>query len=193
MMFALKLLVPAAALFILLNFFYVPSCGRFSCSYEPAWPPRAQAGSSDGCPDAIHGAMNDGQWAADRYSEIKDERDTTGVFYDQDGVRQTFASGDEKGADAELARKVLREVGARADRSDGFPAATHVEVKVAALMRERGVTAGVLVINHVGGPCTGTAGFACSEVLSLIVPPGSTLRVWFKALDGSGMQYQDYP
>jgi hypothetical protein len=65
-MFALKVFVPVAAL-----------------SYQPAWLPRAQAGPYGGCPDSIGAAMHDAQWAADRYAEIKDEHDTTGLFFDR--------------------------------------------------------------------------------------------------------------
>ncbi len=55
--------------------------------------------------------MSDATWAADRYAEIKDEHDTSGVFYDEDGQRHGFSSGDEKGSDAERANRALRDVG----------------------------------------------------------------------------------
>lgn len=42
-------------LWLLLNFVYAPSCGRFACSYEPAWIPQAQADSGS-CPDSIEAA-----------------------------------------------------------------------------------------------------------------------------------------
>ena len=37
------IVVMAAVLWALLNFVYTPSCGRFACSYEPYWLPRAAA------------------------------------------------------------------------------------------------------------------------------------------------------
>ena len=112
------------------------------------------------------------------------------MFYDDDGERHTFASGDEGGSDAEQARKALRTVGAAAAPDGSYPAATRVEVKVAAVMREAGVKTGVLVINRQNGPCTGAVGLSCQEVLPAVLPSGTTLRVWFPS--GGGMEYQDF-
>jgi hypothetical protein len=56
------ILVMAAALWLLLNFVYAPSCGRFACSLEPAWWPQAEADSGDACPDSISAAADDAKW-----------------------------------------------------------------------------------------------------------------------------------
>jgi hypothetical protein len=72
-------------------------------------------------------------------------------------------------------------------------AASHVETKVAALMRETGVEHGVLVINNRAGPCGPSAeGTSCMDVLSSILPAGSHLRVWYPDAGGT-MQYRDFP
>jgi hypothetical protein len=49
------IVVMAAALWLILNFVYAPSCGRFACGYVPSWLPQAKvdSASADGCPDGI--------------------------------------------------------------------------------------------------------------------------------------------
>jgi hypothetical protein len=183
--------VMAAVLWALLNFVYAPSCGRFDCSYVPSWWPAAAADSGS-CPESISGAMNDAGWAADRLAEIADERRTTGIFFDEEGMRHEFDSGDESGDDAQRARRMLAEVGATAAPDGSYPAASHVEVKVAALMRESGVRTGVLVINKEGGPCAGTVGLSCQEVLPRLLSSGAWLRVWHPPQKGSGIEFSDF-
>src|SRR5881628_3817802 len=100
------IVVLAAVLWLVLNFVYAPSCGRFSCGYEPAWIPQAQADSGS-CPDGIAGAASDAAWAADRIESIAAERLTVRLFYDSDGMRHDY--GSQKGADADDALKVGRE------------------------------------------------------------------------------------
>ncbi|HEV7648579.1 MAG TPA: hypothetical protein VGP26_10485 [Actinophytocola sp.] len=74
------ILVMAAVLWLILNFVYAPSCGRFSCSYVPSWWPRAEADTGDGCPNGIDAAASDAEWAADRYESIKEAKVTTGLL-----------------------------------------------------------------------------------------------------------------
>ena len=124
LMFLLKFLVPALALFLLLNTLWLPGVGRFSCSWVPWFAPQARAG--DDCPGSLRAAWDDAEWAAGRFAEIEDDHRTTGLFYDGSGRRRKYDSRDEKGTDAERARNVLREVGAPAARNGSFPAATHV-------------------------------------------------------------------
>jgi hypothetical protein len=67
----------------------------------------------------------------------------------------------------------------------------HVEVKVAAAMRDSGETSGVLVINNSGGPCLideeGTvAPMSCLAYLPQLLPADATLTVWWP--DPSGGQ-----
>ncbi|MGH7606016.1 MAG: DddA-like double-stranded DNA deaminase toxin [Gemmatimonadales bacterium] len=107
------------------------------------------------------------------------------IVVDEDGIEHEFTSGDEKGADAERARTILREIGAASAPGGRYPAATHVEVKAAALMREVGVKTAVLVINYENGPCPSTVlGLSCEDVLPKILPAGYQLRVWY--LDARG-------
>lgn len=171
---------------------YKPTLGNFSCSYAPWFIAEARADTGNDCPGSIAEAWDNSTWAMGRWSEIQDERETTGSFYGEDGARHTVVSGDEKGQDAEYANRVLREVGAQSDRSGRYPAATHVEVKIAALMREAGFRKGVVIINHKTGPCGGTEGLSCKEVLPLILSPGTTLRVWYMPLGSSTIQHVDF-
>jgi hypothetical protein len=174
------IVVLAAVLWLLLNFVYAPSCGRFACSYEPAWLPKAQADSGS-CPDGIAQAAHDAEWAADRIASISDQKPTVGRFYDSDGMPHSFDS--QRGADADKALKVGRDVGV-------FPASgrpnvvDHVEVKVAAAMRDSGEAAGVLVINNSGGPCLlddegDVAPMSCLAYLPRLLPAEATLTVWW--------------
>lgn len=172
--------VMAAVLWLLLNFVYAPSCGRFACSFEPAWIPQAQADSGS-CPDGIAQAANDADWAANRIASIADRKPTVGRFYDSDGMEHSFDS--QRGADADKALKVGRDVGVFPP--SGRPnAVDHVEVKVAAAMRDSEETAGVLVINNPGGPCLlddeGTvAPMSCLAYLPRLLPVDTTLTVWW--------------
>lgn len=188
----LGLFVVAAVVFALMNMWWVPAMGRFSCSYEPAFlaaPQGVAASTPDSCPESLRGAMTDEQWAADRVADIEDEHDTTGWFYDEDGIRHEFDSRGEAGEDAQHAREVLRSVGAPSAPNGSYPAATHVEVKVAAYMRTSEVKVGVLVINHVGGPCEGV--LSCDQVLATVLPSGAHLRIWAPNRAG-GMTSFDY-
>jgi hypothetical protein len=56
-------------------------------------------------------------------------------------------------------------------------------------MHEHGVRRGTLVINN--EPCGGDRGLSCQEVLTLMLPQGTTLRVWYSK--GASMTYQDFP
>lgn len=185
-MFSLKILIPVLALFLLLNMFWIPHLGRFSCSVAPWFVPVARADGA--CPGSLHAAMADAGWAAERWEEIRDERQTVGLFYDEDGHRHRYESGDQKGADAERARRVLRDAGASRAPNGSYPAASHVETKVAALMHEHGVRRGTLVINNL--PCGGDRGLSCQEVLSLMLPPGTMLRLWYPK--AGAMEYLDF-
>jgi hypothetical protein len=167
----------AAVLWLLLNFLYAPSCGRFACSYVPSWWPQATADSGDTCPDSLDGTATDAKWAAARLESIADKKVTTGLAYDQDGTEHTFTSG-EQDDHYQRAVKVLQEAGVRLSRGGTYPSAAHVEVKVATSMRENDINEVVLVINHPGGVCSASQGLSCQEVLPLVLPPGVRLIVW---------------
>jgi hypothetical protein len=66
--------VMTTVLWLLLNFVYAPSCGRFACSYVPSWWPQASAdpAGAEGCPDSITAAASDAAWAADRIASLRD-------------------------------------------------------------------------------------------------------------------------
>ena len=151
----LGILVLTAVAFILLNLFNVVQVGfgKFGCGWEPniRFGAVAEAASDDACPESISGAMNDAAWAADRYATIQDRHLTTGFFYDEDGIEHEFTSGDEKGVDAQRVVTILEEQGIQPNRAGRYLAASHVETKAAALMRETGVENGVLVINNRAG------------------------------------------
>ena len=165
------ILVMAAVLWLLLNFVYAPSCGRFGCGYEPAWWPQAAADSGDVCPDSIDAAANDSTWAADRLDTIADEPQTAGLFYDPDGAVHEFDSSHD--ADEDQATAALGIVGPNAR----LTVASHVVVMVAAAMRSGDITKGVLVINRMTGVCGGGK-FSCAEVVPRILPEGAQLIVW---------------
>jgi nucleic acid/nucleotide deaminase of polymorphic system toxin len=124
--------VLAAVLWLLLNFVYAPSCGRFACGYEPAWLPSAQA-DSGGCPDDVGGAATDALWAADRLATIVDEPVTKGLLYDEDGMEHPFTSSP-RDEHADRVNELLRELGYLPPGAT-TSLADHVEAKVAALMR----------------------------------------------------------
>ena len=179
------IVVMAAVLWLLLNFVYAPSCGRFACSYEPSWIPQAQADSGS-CPDSIEQAADDAEWAAARAESIpRTDRKTTGLLYDSDGAEHSFTSGEKDDA-ANEAAATLQEVGAPASPIGTYPAASHVEVKAAAAMRSGNVKNGVLVINHPGGPCPGELG--CTTALPLVLSEGATLTVWWPSEQGMTSQ-----
>jgi hypothetical protein len=181
------ILVLAAVLWLLLNFVYAPSCGRFACSFEPAWTPQAQADSGS-CPESIEQAARDPGWAAERAESIpRGDRKTTGLLYDSDGVGHSYTSGEKDDAAAE-AVALLKEVGAPSSPIGTYPAASHVEVKAATAMRRGEVKHGVLVINHPGGPCSGDLG--CTTALPLVLTEGATLTVWWPS--EQGMQSQQF-
>jgi hypothetical protein len=176
------LLVLATVLWLLLNFVYAPSCGRFSCDYEPSWLPQARADA--GCPDSIQQAVHDKRWIRDRLESIQEEKITTGILYDEDGMAHRFVSG--RDDDATTALKVGQDAGI-------FPAGgapfivDHVEVKVAAVMRHSGVRSGVLVINKDDGPCDPAAPngpFTCLKVLPKLLGKGAQLWVFWLDEDG---------
>ncbi len=57
--------------------------------------------------------------------------------------------------------------------------ATHVETKIAAKMRDDGITFGVLIINN-AAMCPSVTSISCGEAVRVILPAGATLYVWTK-------------
>lgn len=174
------IVVMAAVAWLLLNFVWAPSCGRFACSYVPSWWPQAHADSTaQGCPDSIGTAATDAGGAAERYESIRDAKITTGLLFDPDGTEHTVTSGGEDVADR--VDELLRASGKVDMPPVGqHPAATHVEVKAAMMMRDAEIPTGVVVINNVEGPCPGA--YSCTKVLPVVLVPGSTLTVWWPGM-----------
>lgn len=172
------IVVMAAVLWFLLNFLYAPSCGRFSCSYEPAWWPRAAADAGDGCPGSWQEAIDDEQWLRDRLESVSDKKITTGIAYDEAGEPTTFVSGRDDAAQTAL--KVGRDAGVLAQNvRPGV--VDHVEVKVAAAMREGDVTHALLIINNELGPCSPdeTLPYTCVKIVPRLLAAGAELLlVW---------------
>jgi hypothetical protein len=134
---------------------------------------------------------NNAEWATDRFEDLSEEKKTAGWYCDETGQPHKILSGDEKGADAERARAVLHAKGAATAKDGTYPAASHVEVKAAAMLREDGRKAGLVVINNDRGPCDYTAGLSRVEVLPMVLPSGATLRVWWPQADGP-MRFRDF-
>lgn len=146
--------------------------------------PHITADDPGDCPPTVFAAEADPQWATQRWATIRTAKVTTGLFYDRDGAEHLFTSGAD--ADARHAADVLRVVGAAASPLGTYPAASHVEIKAAVRMRDVGETQGVLVINNPTGPCVGI--LSCGAALDRVLPPGSTLVVWWP--DSRGMMRQ---
>jgi hypothetical protein len=152
---------------------------------------RLTAAGSDDCPTTLEQAAHDPERAAARIEAINarvatsGKKYTYGEFYDQDGTSHWYASGQD--ADSDNAQTVGRAAGV-------FPmhgtviTVDHVEVKVAARMRQARVGAGVLVINNPSGPCgQDTRGqYSCSIVVPKLLPIGTSLAVWWPGPDAEG-------
>ena len=132
----------------------------------------AHADSGD-CPADVQQAAQDSRWAGNRIASITDDRLTTGLLYTEDGAETRLTSG-ESGDEFDSA------IGYLGDRLGKKQAAGHVEVKAAAMMRDKGSTYAVLVINNPDGMCGYVLlGLGCRQVAALILPKGSTMVVWW--------------
>lgn len=161
-----------AALAVLAWIFVVPSCSaQFGCA---AVGPAAHADDNYQCPSTVDAAAGNAEWAADRLASIADQRQTTGLFYDEEGSEHEFDSSHDDAE--ELATEVLRQLGI-VGQNASLTVASHVEVKVAAAMRDKGIEKGVLVINRTTGVCSAER-YGCMEVVPMILTDGAQLVVW---------------
>lgn len=160
-----------AVLAVLAWIFVVPSCSTtFGCAAAGA----VAHADSVSCPANIDAAASDGSWAADRLASIANKPQTTGLFYDQDGNERDFVSGHD--SDEDTATQVLRDLGI-VPANATLNVAAHVEVKVAAMMRQQGLDQGLLVINRTTGICNdGT--YTCATVVPKILPSDVALTIW---------------
>ncbi len=130
-----------------------PSGSKFGCGISGAAV--AHADSAE-CPANLIEADSDPAWAAARIDSINakvacnGKKYTYGEFYDVDGTEHWYASGQD--SDADNAESVGRSIGVFGPVGR-VASVEHVEVKVAAQMRQANVTAAVLVINNPAGPC----------------------------------------
>ena len=163
-------------------FSHYRGAANFGCNVAAGDVAHAATG---GCPDSVAQADSNAQWAGTRIDTIKDERVTTGLFYDEDGHEHKYDSS--QNSDSDTALQVGRQLGVFP--KVGRPSVVdHVEVKVAAVMRSTGVTTGVLVINNPAGPCA-RAGISvepmsCLASMPRVLPPAATLVVWWRQSDG---------
>ena len=175
--------VLVAALITLAWIFLVPSCSsEFDCEAAGA----IAHADDDECPSDVTEAAGDAEWAADRFATIADRKLTAGLFYDSKGSRHRVKSGKDSAADR--ANELLRELGRLPPGASAFTA-DHVEVKIAARMRDEDVESGVLVINHPGGPCAVVDGepqpMSCQAFVPVLLPEGARLTVWWPQSGGS--------
>jgi len=114
---------------------------------------------------------------------------TRGIWKDADGKEHPLISG-RLGSDGQADDPYYQQVvdfmrQHRIGRQDADPmVASHVEVKFALFMRERGLKHETIVVNKI--PCDGD--FGCDTLLDKFVPPGGTLTVF-----GPGGFKQTYP
>jgi len=130
--------------------------------------------------------MTDANWAADRLETIVKRKETAGLFYDSDGMLHEYDSSQNE--DSRRTWAIGRDIGVFDPRGPSF-LVDHVEVKVAAGMRDAGLMSGVLVINKTDGPCGrgrdgSIAPASCLSVVPQLLPEGATLVVWWPGSDG---------
>lgn len=148
----------------------------------------AHADTSD-CLD-LHNAAVDPAWAAQQQQRLTGSALTTGLLYTTSSADPSppIKSG-ETGHAFDIAVLYLQPYAGKQiiDRPPGHQAAGHVEAKAAALLRAATRKFGVLVINN--SPCTYASGVGCDVAMTLILPIGSSIVVWWpgghKTFDGT--------
>jgi hypothetical protein len=174
-------LIAVVAFGVLYVLEHLPGSIRFGCRTSNA---TAHADTGD-CPTSADAADRDPRWAAGRWATIKDAKVTTGLFYDQDGNEHQFTSGEDREADR--VSQILHDAGVAFPRgTTTHPAASHVETKAAAQMRDSNVATGIIVINNQRGVCGGdnVSPYGCVNVLPFILPRQATLAVWWPGPNG---------
>jgi hypothetical protein len=160
--------------------FVVPGCStKFGCESAGA----VAHADSDDCPSDIGDAAADSSWAAARLDTIKGEKPTVGLAYDENGTEHRYDS--RKDATANRVNEILRDLGVLLPRAQAN-AANHVEMKVAADMRDGDEEDIVLVINNQNGPCPvgDSQPFACQTLVPKVLPEDATLTVWWRTPGG---------
>ena len=158
-----------------------PACGLSGTGVAHA--------DTSGCLD-LHNAAVDPAWAAQQQQRLTGSTLTTGLLYTTNSTDPgpPITSG-ETGHSFDIAMRYLGPYAGKQiiDRPPGHQAAGHVEAKAAALMRAADRKFGVLVINN--APCTYASGVGCGVAMTLILPIGSSVVVWWpgghKTFDGT--------
>jgi len=170
------------AVVIVLIVIVAKSCGfnlnPFSSSGGGCDAPAAAApvAHADNCGDLRQAAI-DSNWAAQQQQrpELATGKLTTGLFCTASPDSYTTL-GSGKDALFDRAQRLLNDAGY--NNVDPHPA-THVETKIAAKMRDDGITFGVLIINN-AAMCPSVTSISCGEAVRVILPAGATLYVWTK-------------
>ncbi|MEV6201511.1 DddA-like double-stranded DNA deaminase toxin [Streptomyces sp. NPDC051771] len=107
---------------------------------------------------------------------------TTGQVVDSKGAKvgPEVASG-EYGAWSEIASFLRSTDLLHPPNGKAFPAASHVEPRIAWAMRNRGIQRATVVINNTK-VCSGP--WSCSAAVPKILPSGSSLTVWYRGVSG---------
>ncbi|MQY40934.1 hypothetical protein SRB17_89680 [Streptomyces sp. RB17] len=135
-------------------------------------------------PVLVHNTCGDPIEAIESVADgLSGKKITTGQVIDDTGAKvgPTVSSGEE-GSWADIA-SFLESSGLQHPPTGEFPAASHVEAKIAWAMRNRGIQRATIVINKKEGVCAGP--YSCSAAVPAILPAGSSLTVWYRGTSGS--------
>lgn len=162
---------------------------QFGCEIQLV----AADGDSGDCPADLNQAAHDAEWATARIDAINArvaanvKKYIYGEFYDNDGIAHWYESGQD--ADADNAQAVGRMAGVLPAHGTAITV-EHVEVKVAARMRQATIGAGVLVINNPAGPCGQDikGQYSCVVLVPRLLPFGASPVVWWPGSDGQHPQ-----
>ncbi|GAA3988957.1 hypothetical protein GCM10022247_04320 [Allokutzneria multivorans] len=191
--------------FYLADVFAAPSIGEPMPVPEPQDRIPARRSSSiphpSTLPPKLMAQTLDPAWARTHQAKLRDRPDdtgpTTGLVFFSDFTEGVIGSGSpapvrEGHEDSEVdraERETINTSGLILANSEHFPARpdetsffvqTHVETKVATVMRQRGITYAAVVINNVS-VCDGKRG--CRVAVAAILPEGYTLVVWERGAD----------
>ncbi|MFF0264694.1 DddA-like double-stranded DNA deaminase toxin [Kribbella sp. NPDC004536] len=140
--------------------------------------PDKTAGAGDGTsPEAAVPDIDDGEaWRL--FAKLPVRRDqpghrekTRGLWRNEDGTEDEWVSGFDEWRDKADRFAVAEKIG---EAPHLLQITSHVEIKFAMFMRERGLRRATLVINN--RPCPGEAG--CDEMLKDFLPKGAALTIF---------------
>ena len=147
-------------------------------------------------PESLREAASNADWATARIAElpVRQGGKTQGILY-RPGAAPLKSESGEFG-EYNYAKAILKGSEKSATQPELLAAASHVEVKAAALMRKQKVSYAVLVINNTDGVCGDSTTGVCTTAVPIVLPDSYRLMVWWpdqqrraqgpKALDGKG-------